>query len=258
MELATILALVIGILVIPALSWYLTRKRELSVTFRLIDFSYLTFFTGLLLSRLFGLIYNSASLTSDWSVLPITQPGEEIEYFAELPWALLNITDGNFLLMELASGFVLAHFVFALFNGRRVSFRKISEQRYLAFAVSSIAIVPLGLAAVYNGYLENQFDPHWPVMFVLLNLLGFLAMLNLYTSRNAARLLVILAQLFPIIILSLTAISSEKNLEGVNALAGILLIISTIFFFTEFNSEREAPQPKRQYRNTAGEQEAWS
>ncbi|MFW5703100.1 MAG: hypothetical protein ACOCXP_04020 [Candidatus Dojkabacteria bacterium] len=250
MEIATIIALILGILLVPPLSWWLNRKQPLSVVFKTIDFSFLTIFTTFILSRVYGLVFYADNLPNEWGLLPLDETAGQLEWFTYLPWALFNPFDGYFFLLELFSAFLFAHFFYALFNGRRVNLLAISKQRYQSLAISSIALLPFALVGIANGYLASDFDPAWPTMLALLLALQFLLIINLLEDRLLLKIASVAIQALAVLITYLTqsSVSSEGSMLRLNALALIFLVFNSLIAYYEHSASRKAHTEAREWR----------
>jgi hypothetical protein len=235
LEITTILSLALGIVLIPILGWYSARDSKPADTFRVIDIALISFVVFLVLSRALGLFFYSEGLPNSWSLLPITQPENEVLYLETWPWVIFRVIDGRFLFVEFIAALFLVELIFRNLFESRLGLKNLIKSQHVAAGVYMVALIPLFISAYFNGYLVEETD--LPVTVLLATLAALNSLLLILFSKNAvlSKILFLLNQITAVAAFNFLYIG-ERSLIGVNIILISLIIANALYTLSEVSS----------------------
>lgn len=227
MELTTLISLISAPLAAFLLVWYLGRQKQAVASFTLLDLLLLSWVSFFVVSRLLGIIFFATTFNFDWSVLPLTQPEENILFLQTWPWQFFRFGDGKFLFSEIVSGFVLAEILFGSLNTNRLSFKQLVKIRNQSFLGLVIITAPLLVAARINGYLARDFEPALVLVVLFINIISALVVVNIIDDIRYSGLMIFANHLLAVVLLNLTYVGNNSLL----VINFVLAVILGIHFF---------------------------
>lgn len=246
----TITGLILSLVLLFALSWNRGRRLGELKAFQLVDFALITLIVYLVLSRILGLVFFSELNTGvEWTLLPITQPEQEIVFFSGWPWAFLRFSDSQFFLTEITSSFIIADLIHSAIHQQRARHPKANLMLQLAFVIAQLGLLPLLSTAILNKHLDIYFATNWPVFIVgataVLVILGFLI-----AKTKVAVYFLSLLQLFVVVaILNYTASTDySANYQGIIFFYVIIIGLTLIRLLSAVLRSADVQKQEKQTR----------
>lgn len=224
METSTIIALLLVPIITFVVVWYFGQGKRGPENYYYIDYVFGVWLAFFAISRLLGIIYFSSDFNLDWSLLPLTQPDQDVLFLQTWPWQFFRVTDGKFMFVEVASAFVLVELVFRYLNSNRLPFKFLIKSRNFAFVLVVITMTPLLLVSQFNDYLPNEFDPAHVLIILFINTISGLVVVNLLDDARISGLVILGNHILCVIMFNIAYIGG-KDLLVINIVHAILIAV---------------------------------